>query len=274
MDEIELRLIFNSRRAIDDARKAIRLARQRSEPVSVLLSRLRSANKDQLSDVVYALQEKSGNPLTDMQIVASLTEFSDYVDTLPSSERSRLDSAIGRIMRRLDPTSALPLAILWAKHRRKGRRLFALKILAKISLNDEIIELLLKRFRETQEKDFLKPIIRAPFPSFLNVEEFFEAFKFDEDDYWQALVAESALRTDERLAPKLLMNHTHATIWAAGRLNMRQLVPDIMQAFYRSNDKISILGITVWALGKLGAQTQILELEHVIDDLDNIYSDH
>mgnify|MGYP000612553321 CR=1 FL=1 len=271
MDGDELKQLYYRRRAIDDARGAISLAKQRVESLSELLSRLRSAPRDQLSNVVYALIERVGDPQTDPQIVAELARVSDFTDTLPSSERAQFDGAVGRILRRLNPACALPLAMAWAEHRRKSRRRVALKVLVKAPLTGDVAEFLLRRYRETQDTDFLKVILRDPLPHSLNVDELFGAFEVDDDKYWQARVAESALRADESRGPELVLTQPHATIWAAGRLGIQHLIPEIVQTLHRANDKAAILGIVVWALGKMGAKSELLALEPLIDELDSQY---
>lgn len=273
MDGEDLKQLYYRRRAIDDARGAIGLAKQRVESLADLLIRLRTAPRDELSNVVYALLERSGDPRTDPQILAEITRISDFTDTLPSSERARYDGAVGRILRQMNPTCALPLAMAWAAHRRKARRLVALKVIAKTPLTDEVAEFLLRRYRETKETDFLKVILREPLPHNLVVDELFGAFKVEHDDYWQARVAESALRADESHGPELMRMYPHATIWAAGRLRMQHLIPEIIRALHRANDKVAILGIAVWALGKMGAKSELLALEPLIDELDAQYPD-
>jgi len=273
MDGEELNQLYYRRRAIDEARVAINLTKQRVESLSELLSRLRSAPRDQLGDVVYALLERCGDPRTDPQIAAELTRVSDFTDTLPSSERARFDGAVGRILRQLNPTCTLPLAMAWAEHRRKARRRVALQVLVKAPLTEDMAEFLLRRYRETRETDFLKVILREPLPQSLSVDELFGAFKVEHDDYWQARVAESALCANDNLGPELMRTQPHATIWAAGRLRMQHLIPEIVQALHRANDKVAILGVAVWALGKMGAKSELLALEPLIDELDAQYPD-
>ena len=44
-----------------------------------------------------------------------------------------------------------------------------------------------------------------------------------------------------------------------------------MRALERANDKVALVGIVIWALGKLGAKNELLKLEPLIDELDRAF---
>ena len=273
MDRTDIEQLAWTRRTIDEARGAIQLAKERVEPLTELLSRLATTSGDQLNNVVYALLERAGDPQNDPIIFKELTRISDLTDTLPSECRARLDRTLGRVLRRIDPGIAMPLTLAWGRHRRKTRWTVALKILRGVPLTDEISRYLLERFRQTDNVAFLQPILSGPLPSGIDADELFQAFEVAADSYWKARVAESVMKSDMARGPSLMARHPHAAIWAAGRLGAHHLVPSILDAFHRSNDKIALLGITVWALGKLGAKKELLDLEPIIDDLDAQFPD-
>lgn len=269
MDDSELRREFDAWNAIREARSAIALAKHRVEGIDELLRRLgEHPAPEELGRIVYALMEKVGDATDHPEIARALKIISDATDRAPSVLKPSLDRAVGRLLRSIDPACAVPLAMEWGSHRRKVRREWALKVLKNAELTPELSEYLVQRYRDTGETQFLQQVLRGTLPLGVDRSELFAAFDDPSDQYWQARVAMAALRADSSVAEAISMERPHAFAWAVGKLSLRRFVPLMLAALDRANDKVPLIGITVWALGQVGAKAELLSLEPLIDQLE------
>ncbi len=274
IDDAELRQQYLAWEVISEARRAIMMAKQRVDPTEELCERLGSTqDPHELSRVVYALLERVGDQEHEAIIVDALHRISAEAEQRHYSERERLDRSTGRLMRALSPEISIPLAMEWGRHRTKRRRELAIKVFRAAPLSKAITEYLLERYDATRDVEFLKLILREPLSGTIDRRKLFEAFDGIDGGYWQARVAEAAMKAQPGIAEELCAERPHAFFWAVGRLGLVEHASLIVEALTRANDKLPLVGIAVWALGKLGAKAEILCLEPLVEELERTHPD-
>jgi hypothetical protein len=121
------------------------------------------------------------------------------------------------------------------------------------------------RFRETGDNALLKAILTEPIP--LAVLDPHVLVKSFDDDYWRMRVIESTLKADASRGAEFASSHPLPFIWACGRLGNRGMISKIVDCLSSAPDKVSLIDITAWALGKLGAKGELAQLEALLDQL-------
>jgi hypothetical protein len=252
--------------AIEDARRTIALAKVRCLSFDALLERLRCVLTDSTpSEVVYAVIETERDAEQDHKLAQVVVDLAKTADQAPRKEKEWLDRQIGRLLSALPKVVARPIAREFLTHSRKIRREIGLKRLALEVADEETTRLLLARFEQTNDIDFLKAILRHPLlldlinPSTLIAQ-------FDED-YWKMRVVEATLRSNEAAGIALAHSHPLPFVWAVGRTENPRFVPIVSDCLRRANDKATLIGIVAWAFGKLQAAAQLQALEPLLDQL-------
>lgn len=91
---------------------------------------------------------------------------------------------------------------------------------------------------------------------------------FEGDEYWQMRVVEAALRGGPTQSSMIAQLSPKSFVWAVGRLGLVELLPLVRDLMRHANNKLALIGITIWAYGKLHAYADIEALEPLVLELE------
>lgn len=264
---------FEARRAIDDARRAISLAKVRCLPFRELLERLRHLFDDAAPDeLIFAIGELSRNDDESRQLAQVISDLVQASDRAPG-RKEWFDRRLRDLLATLPAAYARPIAMACLAHRRKSRRTAGFRTMALHDMDEDSTRMFICRFGETGDERFLKELLRHPL-QLAAADPARLIQHFEGDEYWQMRVVEATMRANVPSSLPFAKSHPHAFIWAAGRLRQEQFVSTIRECLNASNDKTALIGIVTWAFGKLNAYADLEALEALLDILDDQIRDH
>jgi hypothetical protein len=88
-----------------------------------------------------------------------------------------------------------------------------------------------------------------------------------DDDYWKMRVIEATLKANASRGAEFASSHPLPFIWACGRLGKGRMISNVLDCLSNAPDKVALIDIAAWALGKLGATTALTELEALLNQL-------
>jgi hypothetical protein len=147
----------------------------------------------------------------------------------------------------------------------KQRRQIALKGIRSEAMDARFVRFLWKRFRETGDDTLLKVILGRPIP--LDILDPHRLIDIFDEDYWKMRVIEATLKADKNRGVEFAISHSLPFIWACGRIKDRRMTSGVVECLSSAPDKIALIDITAWALGKLGATTELTKLEAFLNEL-------
>jgi len=230
------------------------------------LRRLRNGLSEQhFQEIAHVIDE---SPLSDRQnekLALVVGMLAKEADSLPSRERAQLDRRIGRLLRALPVKFAEPTIRSFLSDQLKHRREIGLRRIRSEPISSDFVELLWNRYRDTGDRDLLKPILSHPIPiGVLDPQKLIDSF---EDDYWRMRVIEATLKADCTQAKQFARTHPIPFIWACGRLGDRRMVSVIGDCVWKATDKLPVIGIAAWAFGRFRAKKELAKLEVLLNQL-------
>jgi hypothetical protein len=245
--------------ALQEIEDTIRLAEVRCLPFDALLQRLSNLWSDPYAaEIVHrvATEPFSHNEMAALATVAE--QLAETADGLPSSRKASVDRALKRILARMPPDLAAPIATPWLEHKRKFRRQIAYKVLRASGLPDSYGPKLLGIFRRTGDQECLLLIARNP--RALQAAAPQAVFSAIDDEYWRMRVVEGMGSLDPAAAEPFAKLAPREFAWAAGRLRDRAFLPALRQLFVERPEDLEFRSIYAWALGQLEALEDLLSL--------------
>ena len=257
--------------AIYDARRTIDLANVRCIPFDCLIERLRESHTDSLSsEITYAIEERDLTTEQLDSLALAIRELISKVNNTPRINRERMDRRIGRLLQILPPDLSKPIALTCISHKRKSHRTAGLKGLRLTSIDQELSDILMECFDNTNDVRILKSLLKFPL-IFTSADPRRLLQIFEADEYWRMRVIEATLRADREFAIDLYDTYPASFIWAAGRIGDSRLLPKVKEYFEGASDKLDLLSIVSWAYGKLGAQEELQSLQALLEKLEEEY---
>ena len=254
-------------RAILDARRAIELAEIRCVSVDGLIERVSGLASDPRSaEIVLALEEATLSEEQGSVLGAAVKSLLDIIDTTRGIDRGCLDRRVGRLLFVLPDELAVPIALACVAHRRKSRRVAGLKRLGD-SVDRQAYSHLVDCFDATGDARIAKAILRYPLQAdCIGLGRLMDAV--GDDEYWQMRVVEAALRGDRAAGLEFVDTFPHAFAWAAGRVGDPELLGTVSQCLEVAEERLAVVGIVAWAYGKLGAASELNELQSALHRLE------
>jgi hypothetical protein len=249
-----------------NVRRTLALAKIRCLRFDEKLCRLKKGlDEDFFDELAYAVGESGRSPRQNVELASVVVKLAKKADLLPSSQRARLDRRVGRLLRALPIDLASPIVLSLLSDPLKQRREIGLRRIRSEAISSHFVQFLWERFRETGDKDLLKAILGNSIPlALLDPHVLVNSF---DDDYWRMRVIEATLKADAGYGVVFASSYPLPFIWACGRLGKKGMVSNIVDCLSNATDKVQLLDITAWALGKLGAKGELVRLEALIDQL-------
>lgn len=262
----DLRRKITAHSNIVSARRTLALAKIRCLPFNEMLRRLKMGLEEQFFDeLAFAVGESRRSARQNLQLASITATLAKKSDQLPSSERAQLDRRVAKLLRELPTDLARPIVLKYLSDRLKQRRQIGLKCIKAEAIDIGFAQFLWDRFRETGDNALLKVILGQPIPlSKLDPRKLIDSF---DEDYWKMRVIEATLKADARRGAALATSHPRLFIWACGRLRSRQMTSAIVDCLSSASDKVALIDIAAWALGKLGAAKDLVRLETLLDQM-------
>lgn len=263
-DELFRKITAHS--TVVSARRTLALAKIRCLPFNEKLRRLKMGLEEQFFDeLVLAVSESERSIRQNLQLASITASLAKKSDRLPTSERAQLDRRVAKLLRELPSDLARPIILKYLSDRLKQRRQIGLKCIKAEAIDNGFAQFLWDRFRETGDNALLKVILGKPIPlSILDPRKLIDSF---EEDYWKMRVIEAMLKADAGRGAAFAASHPRLFIWACGRLRNRQMTSAVIDCLLRASDKVALIDIAAWALGKLGAAKDLVRLEALLDEM-------
>jgi hypothetical protein len=248
------------------ARRTLTLAKIRCLTFDEKLRRLKKGlDEDFFDELSYAVRESERSPRQNAELASVVVRLAKKADGLPSSQRARLDRRVGRLLRALPFDLASPIVLELLSDPLKQRRELGLRRIRSEAISNHFVQFLCERFRETGDNELLKVILGKPIPlAILDPHALVKSF---DDDYWRMRVIEATLKADASRGAAFASSHPLPFIWACGRLGKRSMISNIVDCLSNAPDKVPLIDITAWALGKLGAKGELARLEDLLDQM-------
>jgi hypothetical protein len=248
------------------ARRTLALAKIRCLPLKEKLRRLKKGlDEEYFDELAFAVGESERSKRQNTELAAIVANLATRSAHLRSSERARLDRRVGKLLRVLPFDLARPIVLDLLSDPLKRRRKIALKGIRSEAMDDHLVQLLWNRFRETDDVSLLKVILGRPIPvDTLDPYRLIDSF---EEDYWKMRVIEATLKADRSRGTEFSSSHPLPFIWACGRLEDRRMTSSVVGCLSNAPDKVALIDITAWALGKLGATEELRRLEALLNQL-------
>jgi len=264
------RLQYERQFQIEEARRAVKLALVRSLSFQELLYRYESiCTDDSASEVIFAIQEKLLDAPMAEALALVIRAHMAAAAVASSKERQKIDRYVALLIPFLPINVRLPLLSEYLEDNRKTRREVGFRSLKRSEIEPQLASYLRMRFFVTGDTRFLKFALRVDAPlSAAEARQMISAFNDEGDEYWGVRVIQSQLDKNRELALQLASAYPKEFIWACGRSGNTSWVPDIRRIFQAANDKIPLLGIVVWAFGKLGALAELREMNAILNELE------
>ena len=256
---------------IEEAKRAVKLALVRTLSFQDLLRRYQEIlTDDSPSEVIYAIQEK----LVDAEMAEALAKAIRGHMTVAASasgkDRQRIDRYAALLIPVLPVEVRLPLLSEYLEDRRKTRREIGFRALKNSEIEPQLASYLRSRFFTTADTRFLKFALKVETPlTAAEADRMISAFGQEGDEYWCVRVIQSQLNVNRELALGFAGAHPKEFIWACGRSGNSSWIESIRQIIQAANDKVPLLGIAVWAFGKLGALEELKAMEAIISELES-----
>jgi hypothetical protein len=243
--------------------RTIRLADVRCIPFESLLNRIEKLWKDEAaSEIVFRVCEE---PLSHNQLHAlaqSVKFLADAVDCLPSASKTTIDRAVRRMVARMPPEIAAPIAEPWLEHKRKFRREIAYRILRESGVPAAYGPRLLAVFQRNGDQECLKLLARNP--SALVAAGGVAIAKLADEEYWRMRIIQSLLIADIDGGMSASAAYPREFVWAAGRQKDPALLPAMRSLFDTSADDLSFVSLYAWALGQIGARDELYRVRELV----------
>jgi hypothetical protein len=248
------------------ARRTLALAKIRCLPLKEKLRRLKNGlDEEYFDELAFAVGESERSKHQNTELAAIVANLAKRSAHLRSSERARLDRRVGKLLRVLPFDLARPIVLDLLSDPLKQRRKIALKGVRSEAMDDHFVELLWNRFRETDDVSLLKVILGRPIP--LDTVDPYRLIDSFDEDYWKMRVIEATLKADGSRGTEFASSHPLPFIWACGRLEDRRMTSSVVDCLSSAPDKVALIDITAWALGKLGATAELTRLEALLNQL-------
>lgn len=248
------------------ARRTLALAKVRCLPLKEKLRRLkRGLDEEYFDELAFAVGESERNKLQNMELAAIVAKLAKRSTHIRGSERARLDRRVGKLLQLLPFDIARPIVLDLLSDPLKQRRKMALKGIRAEAMDDHFVHLLWNRFRETDDVSLLKVILGRPIP--LDTLDPYRLVDIFDEDYWKMRVIEATLKADGSQGMQFASSHPLPFIWACGRLEDGHMTSSVVECLSNAPDKVVLIDITAWALGKLGATRELTRLEALLDNL-------
>jgi hypothetical protein len=251
---------------IDDINRTISMSEVRCLPFDELLSRIERLWEDtQASEISYRVCEETLSHNQFYALAESVQRLAKATDLLPSAYKASLDRAIRRMLARMPAEIAAPVAQQWLEHKRKLRREIAYGILRECGLTAASGPYLVSVFDRTGDQECLKLIARHPVAvGNLDIVPLLDKL---EEAYWRMRLVQAAIISNKRKWMTLAESHPREFVHAVGRLRDVTLMSKLCELFKRHSENLDFLSLYGWALGQLGARTELAELKAHIEKL-------
>lgn len=248
------------------ARKTLALAKVRCLPFKEKLRRLKKGlDEEHFDELAFAVGEAELSKRQNAELATMVANLAKRSVHLRSSERARLDRRVGKLLRILPFDLARPIVLELLSEPLKQRRQIALKGIRSEAMDDHFVQFLWKRFRETGDDALLKVILVRPIPiDALDPRRLIDSL---DEDYWKMRVIEATLKADRNRGVEFADSHPLQFIWACGRLKDRRMTSSVVDCLSSVPDKVGLIDIAAWALGKLGAAGELTKLEALLNQL-------
>lgn len=262
----ELRRKIAAQSSLVSARKTLDLAKVRCLSFKEKLRRLkRGVDEEYFDELAFAVGELERGKRQNTELAGIVANLAKKSAHLRSSERARLDRCVGKLLRLLPFDFARPIVLDLLLDPLKQRRRIALKGIRSEEIDDHFVQFLWKRFRETGDDHLLKVILGRPIPlDSLDLHQLIDRF---DEDYWKMRVIEATLKADRSRGTEFATSHPLPFIWACGRLEDKRMISEVVDCLSSAPDKVALIGITAWALGKLRAIAELTKLEAFLNRL-------
>jgi hypothetical protein len=262
----DLHLKIFAQSSIVGARKTLALAKTRCLPFKEKLRRLkRGLDEESFDELAYAVGESARSARQNADLASVVADLAKKSDHLRTSERTRLDRRVGKLLRVLPFELARPVLVDFLSDPLKQRRQIALKCIRSEVMDDHLVRVLWNRFLETEDNTLLKVILGKPISiALLDPRRMIRSF---DDDYWKMRVIEATLKTDVSRGTEFGSLYPRPFIWACGRLGNRGMISKVFDCLSNAHDKVALIDITAWAFGKLGATAELNKLEALLNEL-------
>ena len=242
-------------------RETLALSRARCKSVSSLIDQVKNlVNECDPLLVVMALEEKDISNQQRRSLAKAIQILIRDVDLTPHINKAAFDRRVARLLRILPIELSGRMVVNCVSHHRKSMRSAGLKSLYVNSLDENLYGHLVKCFENTGDLWIVKALLRHPLRlDYMSPDQALELFS--DDNYWQMRVIEACLKAEQEMALPYVVSHAYAFAWAAGRYGDKKLVPQVLQCLDSVSDRSTLMGIVIWALGKLSASAELLLIE-------------
>jgi hypothetical protein len=259
--------------AVQDARRAVRLALVRVLTFDQLLERYSAILTDESpSEVIFAIGERALDLAMAEKLAAAIRKQMEAAAQATSKDRNQIDRYVALLVPHLPEQLAIPLLSEYLEDKRKTRRDVGFRALKRCDVTPALAGYLKERFFGTGDTKFLKFALRGKIsisPS--EAREMVIAFKAEGDDYWGMRIIGSQLE-EAATQSELARAHPKEFIWACGRSGVPEMADAVRETFAAANDKIPLLGITVWAFGKLNALDDLRRMDSLLAELESEFN--
>ena len=192
-------------------------------------------------------------------LAEAVGELATGGDSLKSKDKPRVDRALLRLVRVLPEEVTSGMLFEFVQHPRQPRRKIAWRALKDGPLSKSDAEKLLARAEEIGDSSLAVIVARR--------EDLAAQFDPDRllalmpDDYWRMRVLEVAVPSHPDCAPAWRDSHPREFLHAVGRIGNPEYLSLIRPLLQTHMEDLDFVSFYIWALGKLGAETDIDELE-------------
>jgi hypothetical protein len=214
----------------------------------------------------FRLTEECTQQGTSDKIVEIVQLLIEQTETIPSTEKQRYDRYLYKILCALDTDVAVPIALRMIQHKRKHRRQIALRILNQNEIGCSAIDLLLHQYKLNPDQGFIVSIARSKWASMLKAEDLLFLLEECSEEYWRSRIIEHLFKKDLGGAAieRIVGDHPMESIRAIGRMRKSEFTHYVVRYERQHIEDPRNLGLAIWALGKLGEEKELEEIEHRI----------
>jgi hypothetical protein len=248
--------------------RAIAMAKARCIPCDELLEMLRADPVGMIGEhpeYIFRLTEECIQHGASEKIVEIIQLLIEQTETIPSTEKQRYDRYLYKMLSVLDTDTAIPIALRMVQHKRKHRRQIALGILNQNEIGCSAIDLLLHQYRLNPDQGFIVSIARSKWAGMLKAEDLFFLLEECSDEYWRTRIIEHLFEKDlGGVIDEIVCDHPMESIRAIGRMRKKEFAHYVIRYARQHMEHPHNIGLAIWALGKVGEEKELEEIEHRI----------
>jgi hypothetical protein len=261
---------------LDNLERTIRFAEIRCVPRETILRQVLDPDEWGKQGVDALLYRAGELQLTDAELarlVDGMTHLAWKTEDASPEIKHTTEVVILRLMRLLPARLAARFASPYLDHKRKGRRRWAYATLGNKPLTRAQSNRLANVFKRTGDKTILGTITRTPqCVQMIGANYLLDKLSAKKDRHWRGRVLQCLLTYDRGFAISLANRYPWEFVYAIGRTEDSSLAPNLADSLKNGPTNQEFLSIYAWALGKVGARSDLQKFKGFVSRLRHLRS--